>query len=141
MINLVVERSIESLILNVILHMYVTFLSCLQGCVSVFDSNLISIDSFQCNYLCSLSSLAFSIRKQCQNFQFYKRIWVFIFHVHVENKSESYSTTHQRSMEVQFGRYQKNILQEWSMAKLYIPSPLNIPLLQWHTHLNVCAVK
>ena len=29
----------------------------------------------------------------------------------------TYSTTHQRSMEVQFGRYQKNILQEWSMVK------------------------
>ena len=28
-----------------------------------------------------------------------------------------YSTTHQRSVEVQFGRYQKNILQEWSMVK------------------------
>ena len=26
-------------------------------------------------------------------------------------------------------------------AKLYIPSTLNIALLQWHTHLNVCAVK
>ena len=25
--------------------------------------------------------------------------------------------------------------------KLYIPSTLNIVLLQWHTHLNVCAVK
>ena len=25
--------------------------------------------------------------------------------------------------------------------KLYIPSTLNIALLQWHTHLNVCAVK
>ena len=29
----------------------------------------------------------------------------------------AYSTTHQRLVEVQFGRYQKNILQEWSMAK------------------------
>ena len=29
----------------------------------------------------------------------------------------TYSTTHQRSVEVQFGRYQKNILQEWSMVK------------------------
>ena len=28
-----------------------------------------------------------------------------------------YSTTHQRSVEVQFGRYQKNILQEWCMVK------------------------
>ena len=28
-----------------------------------------------------------------------------------------YSTTHQRLVEVQFGRYQKNILQEWSMVK------------------------
>ena len=28
-----------------------------------------------------------------------------------------------------------------SYAKLYIPSTLNIALLQWHTHLNVCAVK
>ena len=28
-----------------------------------------------------------------------------------------YSTTNQRSVEVQFGRYQKNILQEWSMVK------------------------
>ena len=27
------------------------------------------------------------------------------------------SSTHQRSVEVQFGRYQKNILQEWSMVK------------------------
>ena len=26
-------------------------------------------------------------------------------------------------------------------AKLYIPSTLNIALLQWHTQLNVCAVK
>ena len=26
-------------------------------------------------------------------------------------------STHQRSVEVQFGRYQKNILQEWSMVK------------------------
>ena len=26
-------------------------------------------------------------------------------------------------------------------SKLYIPSTLNIALLQWHTHLNVCAVK
>ena len=29
----------------------------------------------------------------------------------------TYSTTHQRSVGVQFGRYQKNILQEWSMVK------------------------
>ena len=29
----------------------------------------------------------------------------------------TYSTTHQRSVEVQFGRYQKNILQEWSIVK------------------------
>ena len=29
----------------------------------------------------------------------------------------TYSTTHQRSVEVQFDRYQKNILQEWYMAK------------------------
>ena len=29
----------------------------------------------------------------------------------------TYSTTHQRSVEVQFGRYQKNILQEGSMVK------------------------
>ena len=29
----------------------------------------------------------------------------------------TYSTTHQRLVEVQFGRYQKNILQEWSMVK------------------------
>ena len=29
----------------------------------------------------------------------------------------AYSTTHQRLVEVQFGRYQKNILQEWSMVK------------------------
>ena len=27
------------------------------------------------------------------------------------------------------------------LSKLYIPSTLNIALLQWHTHLNVCAVK
>ena len=27
------------------------------------------------------------------------------------------------------------------VPKLYIPSTLNIALLQWHTHLNVCAVK
>ena len=27
------------------------------------------------------------------------------------------------------------------LTKLYIPSTLNIALLQWHTHLNVCAVK
>ena len=30
----------------------------------------------------------------------------------------TYSTTHQRSLEVQFGRYQKSILQEWSMVKI-----------------------
>ena len=39
----------------------------------------------------------------------------------------------------------KNVLVIWldlvSNAKLYIPSTLNIALLQWHTHLNVCAVK
>ena len=29
----------------------------------------------------------------------------------------AYSTTHQRFVEVQFGRYQKNTLQEWSMVK------------------------
>ena len=29
----------------------------------------------------------------------------------------TYSTTHQRLVEVQFGRYQKNILHEWSMVK------------------------
>ena len=29
----------------------------------------------------------------------------------------TYSTTHQRFVEVQFGKYQKNILQEWSMVK------------------------
>ena len=29
----------------------------------------------------------------------------------------TYCTTHQRSVEVQLGRYQKNILQEWSMVK------------------------
>ena len=29
----------------------------------------------------------------------------------------TYSTTHQRLVEVQFGRYQKNILLEWSMVK------------------------
>ena len=29
----------------------------------------------------------------------------------------TYSTTHRMSVEVQFGRYQKNILQEWSMVK------------------------
>ena len=29
----------------------------------------------------------------------------------------TYSTTHQRSVEVQFSRYQKYILQEWSMVK------------------------
>ena len=29
----------------------------------------------------------------------------------------TYSTTHQRSVEVQFGRYQKNILQEWCRVK------------------------
>ena len=28
-----------------------------------------------------------------------------------------HTTTHQRSVEVQFGRYQKNVLQEWSMVK------------------------
>ena len=28
-----------------------------------------------------------------------------------------YSTTHQRLVEVQLGRYRKNILQEWSMVK------------------------
>ena len=26
-------------------------------------------------------------------------------------------------------------------SKLYIPSTLNIAFIQWHTHLNVCAVK
>ena len=29
----------------------------------------------------------------------------------------TFSTTNQRSVEVKFGRYQKNILQEWSMVK------------------------
>ena len=29
----------------------------------------------------------------------------------------AYSTTHQRFVEVQFGRYQKNIFQEWSMVE------------------------
>ena len=29
----------------------------------------------------------------------------------------TYSTTYQRAVEVQFGRYQKNILQEWSVIK------------------------
>ena len=29
----------------------------------------------------------------------------------------AYSTTHQRLVEVQFGRHQKNVLQEWSMVK------------------------
>ena len=29
----------------------------------------------------------------------------------------------------------------WLKSKLYIPSTLNIALLQLHTHLNVCAVK
>ena len=32
-------------------------------------------------------------------------------------------------------------VNEGNSAKLYIPSTLNIALLQWHTHLNVCAVK
>ena len=32
----------------------------------------------------------------------------------------TYSTTHQRSVEVQFGRYQKNILQEWSIIKKFL---------------------
>ena len=43
----------------------------------------------------------------------------------------TYSSTHQRLVEVQFGRYQKNVLQEWSMVKklsgvscgTWVPSP------------------
>ena len=27
------------------------------------------------------------------------------------------------------------------LAELYTPSTLNIVLIEWHTHLNVCAVK
>ena len=27
------------------------------------------------------------------------------------------------------------------LAKLYTPSTLNIDFIQWHTQLNVCAVK
>ena len=27
------------------------------------------------------------------------------------------------------------------VAKLYTPSTLNIDFIQWHTQLNVCAVK
>lgn len=38
-------------------------------------------------------------------------------------------------------RKQTNKLFLVIKAKLYIPSTLNIALLQWHTHLNVCAVK
>ena len=34
-----------------------------------------------------------------------------------EFMGKTYSTTHKRSVEVQFGRYQKNNLQEWSMVK------------------------
>ena len=34
-----------------------------------------------------------------------------------------------------------NGLPLWAGSKLYIPSTLNIDLIQWHTHLNVCAVK
>ena len=37
-------------------------------------------------------------------------LWCLVLYV-------TYSTTHQRSVEVQFGRYQKNILQEWSVVK------------------------
>ena len=33
------------------------------------------------------------------------------------NFHRTFSTTHQRSVEVQFGRYQKNILQDGSMVK------------------------
>ena len=28
-----------------------------------------------------------------------------------------------------------------NVAKLYTPSTLNIDFIQWHTQLNVCAVK
>ena len=37
-------------------------------------------------------------------------LWCLVLYV-------TYSTTHQRSVEVQFGRYQKNILQEWCRVK------------------------
>ena len=34
-----------------------------------------------------------------------------------------------------------NLQKVRAKAKLYIPSTLNIALIQWHTQLNVCAVK
>ena len=37
-------------------------------------------------------------------------LWCLVLYV-------TYSSKHQSSVEVQFGRYQKNILQEWSMVK------------------------
>ena len=41
-----------------------------------------------------------------------------------------------------FNNYVDQILTNFDpLPKLYIPSTLNIALLQWHTHLNVCAVK
>ena len=42
-------------------------------------------------------------------------------------------------------RKKKNENENWTSAllkaKLYTPSALNMNLIQWHTHLIVCAVK
>ena len=41
---------------------------------------------------------------------FHQPLWCVVLYV-------TYRNTHQRSVEVQFARYQKNILQEWSLVK------------------------
>ena len=57
----------------------------------------------------------------------------------------TYSTTHQRSVEVQFGRCQKNILQEWSMVKnlscvsCAAWNVFAINSLHWHS--DACALS
>ena len=57
-----------------------------------------------------------TIHHSCKIFFWYlpnwtsTNLWCVVLYV-------TYSTTHQRSVEVQFGRYQKNILQEWCMVK------------------------
>ena len=43
-------------------------------------------------------------------------LWINVSSCTTNTWGNTYSTTHQRLVEVQFGRYQKNILQEWSMV-------------------------
>ena len=50
-----------------------------------------------------------TINHSCKIFFWYLPNWIYTVLM--------YSATHQRLVEVQFGRYQKNILQEWSMVK------------------------